>query len=242
MFAGWELRNLITERFSDARIDLHIHQHLYGKLSNKSITVVSLNYDLMAEKALPPDSWFYARIDPRGEDAVNVLKPHGSVNWIHEIPLDGGTDKIFRSEIRPTGGFGFADRLFRQPSIVGLVRAKREFGPNEESFAVRYIYGGILHDLGDVIAKATHILVVGCSFAPGDQHIQAVLSSSRQTRNAGLPLKVGYIGKAKKDELEEEKKRWEARLQRIFRPRQVDVNLGGFCQDSINEVTDKMCS
>lgn len=241
MFAGWELRNLVADTYSNARMDAQIHQCLYTKLPNKVITVVSLNYDLIAEKSLSVGEWFYAHIETRREDAVMVLKPHGSVNWIHAIPLDEPADRIFRAEQPLAPRFGFTDDLFLQPSVIGLVRTKREFGPDEQSLAVRYIYGAILHELGGVIARATHILVVGCSFAPGDQHIQAALISARQKRAAGLPLNVGYIGKAK-DELEEEEKRWRVRLERIFGTPPVEVNLNGFCPDSIKKVTDRMLS
>ena len=242
MFAGWELRNLVADTYSNTGMDYQIHQYLYTKISNKALTLVSLNYDLIAENALR-GSWFYAVIEERKcEDAVPVLKPHGSVNWIHEIPLDGATDRIFCPDRRSASGFGFTEDLFRQPSVIGLVRTKREFGPDEESLAVRYLYGRLLNELGRVIGSATHILVAGCSFAPGDQHIQATLSSARQKRNAGLPLKVWYIGEAEKDEREEKKKRWRARLEQIFGAPPVDVNLDGFSKDSINNVMDKMSS
>lgn len=239
MFAGWDLRNLVADTYRNARMDQQIYQHLYTKLPNKDITVVSLNYDLIAENALKRP-WFYAVIqEPERKDAVKVLKPHGSVNWIHAIPLDEPADRIFREEQPPAPRFGFTDDLFRQPSVIGLVRTKREFGPDEQSLAVRYVYGAILHELGGVIARATHILVVGCSFAPGDQHIQATFNSARQRRAAGLPLKVGYIGKAENDE-SEEKSRWRARLEGIFGTFPVDPNLNGFCKDSIDEVMRKM--
>ena len=35
IFAGWELRNLVTRRFNNLKTDCRIHKHLYSKLSNK---------------------------------------------------------------------------------------------------------------------------------------------------------------------------------------------------------------
>lgn len=224
LFAGWELRKAICRVYGQAnRGGETKYQELLAEYAGRGpISVIDFNYDVYLEEAWGNDACFYYADPSPGQDAVEILKPHGSLNWIHQKVWSPYEEIVVAKEIYPIPSWGYGPGGFSQASIIPMARAKREFTPNEESEAIRSRYGGILRRCEDVLRQAQHICIVGYSFPPGDQHFQGVLSDVGTNRATPL-LTLKHIG------LDGTVQEWTTKLREIFGITfDPEVRLDGF--------------
>lgn len=182
LFAGWELRKLMLKFLNVSLRPERVqpYRHLFERVrqEDESFSTVSLNYDRLAEQALEAYH-YYPFQEGTGHE---VLKPHGSLNWKHVIPT-GRPDSIEVIGALSVEDLGYdEDGSLIQHSIIGLVRTKREFGPSEESSAIRYYYPRILDRSVTLLTAAESIYIIGYSFPLGDTHLRIILHNLRQRR------------------------------------------------------------
>jgi len=226
LFAGWELRQAICRVYGQAIAggEAKYRELLTEYADRRPVSVIDFNYDLYFEEALNNQQWFYYP-EPSPGDAMEILKPHGSLNWVHRNVWRQDEEIVVnRDGVFPVASWGWGLEGFSQASIIPMARAKREFTPNEESRAIRCRYGKILHRCEDVLKQAQHICVVGYSFPPGDQHFKDILYDVRTGRVTPL-RNLKYISKDSKDSTGS----WTAKLRKVFGVTfDPEVRLDGF--------------
>lgn len=211
LFAGWELRQAICQIYGQVILSgEEKHRALLAGYDDRGRTpVIDFNYDIYLEEALGKDRWFYYPDAPMG-DGIEILKPHGSLNWVHRRVWEPGEEIVVNGNgVYSTASWGYGPEGFSQASLIPMARAKREFTPGEESEAIRSRYGKILRRCADVLRQAEHICVVGYSFPAGDLHFQELLDDVRTSRGDALKS-LKYIG------LDGTVPQWTGKLRDVF--------------------------
>lgn len=189
--AGWELRKLIQQKFS-AKIDCSSCTP-YTRLINelKPTAIISFNYDTLIEQYLDIEThlWTYPT-GHTGFRGISVLKPHGSVNWVHRTrgTLVIPDDIDFAIDLSPDEMGYQANRLV-QNLVVGL-RDKIEHTPAERSPAILSLFRNILSLCEDNLVAADDLWIVGYRFAPADKSFLDVVARSVSRRSKALSLNV----------------------------------------------------
>ncbi len=196
--AGWELRRLIQEKFVLPVGDSG--RKLYAEVLQQARpdAVISFNYDTLLEQCLPGDSWTYtaAELDRR---RTPVLKPHGSVNWVHRHPrITGPAEEIEFQVTLQADAMGYHGNWLVQNAVIGL-RAKIEHTPAESSPAIRTLFRGILNRCEEVLAVTDRVWIVGYRIAPADTGFLDVLARALAQRHA--PPQVSVIGHGNPEDL-----------------------------------------
>jgi len=184
MFAGWELRKIAATVYSKR---LNEHDKIpYLKLIEKLNTLsnhdipnfISFNYDTLLEQAL--ENIYYPALDPEEVGKYPVLKPHGSVNWIHtnNKPISSRRTPL------PIDEIGFLEGVLHQHSIIGLSFNKIEFDMDKQlelgASEVGNLYGNrILNEFDRMLREADQIIIIGYSFPFADTHIRNAIHKSR---------------------------------------------------------------
>ncbi len=196
--AGWELRRLIQEKFVLAVSDRG--RKLYGEVLRQARpdAVISFNYDTLIEQCLPGDSWTYAASEVDARRTL-VLKPHGSVNWVHRYPrITGPAEQIEFQVTLPAQAMGYQGNWLVQNAVIGL-RAKIEHTPAESSLAIRTLFRGVLNRCEEVLAAADRVWIVGYRIAPADTGFLDALARALARRHA--PPQVSVIGHGNPEDL-----------------------------------------
>ena len=137
--------------------------------------IVTLNYDLMVEKAATEAArpyttgatewdggmrWFDDNLD---EDTLRVLKVHGSLNWRETRPVIGSPLPVVAFEEVEGNGLGVGKLLKRldEPAIFGLNGKDSPYDP----------YPVLRSEFGRMLDDVELLVVVGFSF--WDAHISA---------------------------------------------------------------------
>ncbi len=187
MFAGWELRKLVAEKYG-VTPDLKTKSN-YENLTKKILEIsekefpiyISFNYDTLLEQSLSDYHYFGLQDCSKREDVTNIIKPHGSVNWLHIVgeSITAQRDPI---QIQKTGYNAF-DGKFRQHSIVGLVSNKIEFDrKKQENTEVLSLYANrLLPLITEVVREAEKLVIVGYSFPITDVHVWHALRVAKPT-------------------------------------------------------------
>ena len=184
LFAGWELRKIVAEEYS--KILNESEKELYIKLKDKisslanndTANFISFNYDTLLEQVL--ENYYYLAIETKNENSYPVLKPHGSVNWLHTV----GDKIVSESEPIPIDKIGFLDGLLHQHSIVGLVANKIEFNLYKQfelnSGEVGNLYANkIVSEFQRLLNESEKIIIIGYSFPFTDAHVRNAILQSR---------------------------------------------------------------
>lgn len=175
--AGWELRKLIQATF--AATTTAAARGAYGTLLGQlePSTVISFNYDTLLEQCLPSGRWSY---DASAE--LTVLKPHGSVNWTHDL---GKPERVQIDIDLPADAMGYWRGGLKQNLVVGL-RPKVEHTGAEGSSVVHDLMKTILDRCEDAIAEADSVWVLGYSFPAADATFRDVMSRGIARRSRSL--------------------------------------------------------
>lgn len=187
--AGWELRRLIQEKFV---VDLtdgarppyeQIVRHL------QPTAVISFNYDTLVEQSLPAGGWNYSAPESDNQ-GIQILKPHGSVNWTHLVPRAAGLCEqvLFDVPLRPQA-MGYQGNWLVQNAVIGL-RSKIEHTAEESSRHIRRLFRHILRTCEDALAQTERIWVVGYRFAAADTGFLDTLARSLARRGRVSQLSV----------------------------------------------------
>ena len=181
-FAAWELKKVACAQFSVAGNDgiRYKYKALRSKIekikSSRKLSYISFNYDTLLEQVL--DNWFYEGLpNANGDGKINVLKPHGSVNWLHI--KDGGQSTITPQDTPVTlDKTGYKDNRLYQPSIVGLVANKVEF--KRHNTIEGNVYGqNICSGMSAAICEAEQLIIIGYSFPITDGYVKEVFVKRR---------------------------------------------------------------
>lgn len=235
ILAGWQLRTLIFDTFKNCKNDSELHLNLF-KVINNDFSIISFNYDLIAEDALKNSGkdFYYPIVQNDHPDTITVLKPHGSVNWRHKINHNTGLDVISYDGNLSNENMGIENKILIQPSIIGLVRNKREFTFVEKSIAVNYIYKNTLALVKKAIKVAKKIIIIGYSFPPGDGHIIKIFKEAKnETDGEKEDIKKIYYC-IKNEEISVEN--YKDNIKELFNVEDKNIMIypKGFCQDFIN--------
>jgi hypothetical protein len=183
LFAGWELKKLVAKVYSKLASQniLKKYELLIKKIrkisDDSKQTFVSFNYDTLLEQSL--GQFNYVGLNNPKQDVFNILKPHGSVNWV-----DDGNSISELPEPLAIEEIGFHENKLRQHSIVGLVSKKSEFDVDFQkslnSDVVGCLYGNkITSYLMKSINSAEQLIVIGYSFPFTDGHIRKAFMESK---------------------------------------------------------------
>jgi hypothetical protein len=186
MFAGWELRKLTAKTYS--KLLNEEEKELYHKLRDKIIALsnqsvpsyISFNYDTLLEQAL--GNYYYLALDDKIEGNYPILKPHGSVNWLHTAYESITSEK----EPIPIDRIGFDNGILYQHSIVGLVANKIEFDSQKQfklhSGEVANLYADrIISEFKLLLREAEQLIIIGYSFPFTDTHVRNIFIESHPT-------------------------------------------------------------
>lgn len=211
LFAGWELRQVICRIYGKPIPGgEEKYRDLLAEYAGRGpVSVIDFNYDVYLEEALGNQQWYYFPEPSPQRGATELLKPHGSLNWIHRRVWRPDEEIVAIRDVYPISSWGFGPGGFSQVSIIPMTRAKREFSPEEESETIRNRYGRIMRRCADVVGQAERICVVGYSFPPGDRYFQDLLRDVRRSRVTPV-ISVKYIGR------DGSVPEWIARLREVF--------------------------
>ena len=178
-FALWELQKIVIAK-CNPEFSKEI-SHKYKKLIDKiksiaesNLQYISFNYDILLEKAL--DKFYYRGIDrPVNNDAVAVLKPHGSINWLERSDvcekIINKVDAISINEV------GYKNNILHKHSIVGLVGDKGAAGLRK-AFGPAHYYELALQEVTRLIRESRKLIIIGYSLPITDSSvIRAILDS-----------------------------------------------------------------
>lgn len=181
-FAEWELTKLVHETYNQilAEDKKGIYRTLldYCKGLNDDLEIISFNYDTLLEQAL--GNYYYEGFefdDSNEVKGTKIIKPHGSVNWLHKINLNsqrqGG---LFYRGSYSFSDFGYEKGYFCTPGIVGLIDKKQEFQDLKNPFL------NIVAAMRRSVEEADRIVIIGYAFPSGDRHIRGILRDAKENR------------------------------------------------------------
>jgi len=182
--AGWELLDLIREVYrnlippKDVSPLQTLIEALKGKGNLKAI--ISFNYDTSVEKILERigiESYYPLPTNRQlSEDAIPVIKLHGSLNW--------QTDNTSDPPIRDLPPSQIADmdhdykRRYKQPEVIGPTFFKQEITSDiEKDFRARF-YKHLWSFAWDCIKTTKYVIFVGFSFPQTDFHAAALFRTA----------------------------------------------------------------
>lgn len=161
----------LGELVSTTRKQVTYLSPLVERARDDGLTIATLNYDLSIEHAAQAggvtcdtgiSGWLRTGRWIWPETGVRLLKLHGSIDWVWE-ELETGTGNLPRRGIFLRNELERADRA--QPALVFGHRGKlRAEGP----------FLGLLAELEAMMARVTHLTVVGYSFR--DDHVNEIIS------------------------------------------------------------------
>lgn len=191
MFAGWQLRKYVASVYSATASDAIRLQ--YGRLIKQlkkivggdEMVFISFNYDTFLEQSV--SSYHYYGLDDLElrPNALNIIKPHGSVNWLHVVNKSISQQK----HPIPISDIGYKNGELHQHAIVGLVANKIEYDKDKQDDAcVKKLYvDRLLPLMTKELSEANCIVVIGYSFPLVDGHIRNALKNS-SPKNLGRLL------------------------------------------------------
>ena len=150
-----------------------------SSLTNNDIAnFVSFNYDTLLEQVL--ENYSYLALDTIKKNSYPVLKPHGSVNWLHIV----GEKIVSKCDPIPIDEIGFLDGLLHQHSIIGLVANKIEFNLHKQfelsSGEVGNLYADrTISEFQRLLKESERIIIIGYSFPFTDSHIRNTILNSQ---------------------------------------------------------------
>ncbi|HWQ69046.1 MAG TPA: SIR2 family protein [Patescibacteria group bacterium] len=188
LLAGWDLRCLVSETYRGIESPgvLPNYQKLmdtYGIPQAEPTVFISLNYDTVLEQALAgftsnPYPWFYPHIDTsehRDSKGVQVLKPHGSLNWRQtgNIPaVSISTDY----SLQPVSNVSTDDNIFEQVAITPPTQLKGALNiPETQAALTTDLFGKIWKSVADALVDADRVFIIGYSFPSTDHHFRTLL-------------------------------------------------------------------
>lgn len=136
--------------------------------------IVTTNYDLVAEVALQTIgqvSSYCAQSEVTGENAIPILKLHGSVNWAKG---PGFNVRVARTEDAPL-----------THAVILPPTWNKDLGANQP-------FQLIWRDAVDLIAAADIILAIGHSFPPTDSHLDYLFAEGL-SKNIGHPESKRFV-------------------------------------------------
>lgn len=200
LLAGWDLRRMLARVYEGVAVPSHRvpEENVYRKLISRYLkddttTFISLNYDLVLERALYDASvnWHYRTIRTevsRNPKGIAVVKPHGSLNWRftgNEPSVSISTDY----SLEPVANRSVEENRFTQAMIVPPTQLKPEIHlPFTQSPKANALISGLFRSMSEALLSAKRVLVIGYSFPPTDQHIRTLLlqvNQERERRNGG---------------------------------------------------------
>lgn len=194
--AGWELLRLLQrEMTASRRVCRTPYEQLFQRLG--PTTVISFNYDTLAERCFPSGSWGYPGLSKRWY-RIRVLKPHGSVNWTRRNVGQPG-DSVRGVDDPPISpadmGYTKKDGLV-QPMLIGL-RTKIEHTTEEISPKIRRMFKHLLQSCEEAMQDASQVWIVGYSFPDADISFREVVGKAiaRRCRRALQAPDVRVVSK-----------------------------------------------
>ncbi|MEC4685096.1 MAG: SIR2 family protein [Nitrospirota bacterium] len=194
LIAGWELRALLSEIYRNCRLEngRNVYKNFMKAFEiNKSegTVFISLNYDTILEKALNSivkDSWHYSHIKTnvnRKEDGIQVLKPHGSFNWL----MKGNPNFSITTDygLEPVQNRCHEVDKFEQAAIIAPTQLKQEVNVNETQNPITTeLFSKIWNSMAKALIDAENVFIIGYSFPPTDYHLQWLFRVvNRQRKN-----------------------------------------------------------
>lgn len=180
LLAGWELRCLVSEIYGavDAPGDPNVYNLLLMKIPQDT-TVISLNYDLVLEHALTHATapWYYAHVSTtvdRDQRGVQVIKPHGSLNWLFKgnVPFVSITTDY---RIGPVTHRCFVENRFKEAMIIPPTHLKRPVNiPETQALETRELLSKLWKSMAEKLKAASHVFIIGYSFPSTDHHLRTL--------------------------------------------------------------------
>lgn len=244
LIAGWELRVLLSDIYSDCRLenDGKGYKNFMEafKIPKREKTVfISLNYDTILEKALNSivkDSWYYPHIKTlvnREDAGIQVLKPHGSLNWL----MKGNTNFSITTdyEVEPVKNRCSEVNKFEQAAIIAPTQLKQELNMNETQNTITTdLFLKIWESMRKALMNAERVFIVGYSFPPTDYHLQWLFRVVNRRRESGRYKKVYCCVKTDDDN---ELKKISCKT-KLFLP--AEKNSYRICQNGFEQF-DRIC-
>jgi len=187
MFAGWQLRKYVASVYSVTASDAiqesyrRLIKQLRKTTGGDELVFISFNYDTLLEQSL--SSYHYYGLndcEPRS-NTFNIIKPHGSVNWLHVVNKSISQQK----HPIPISQIGYKENgELHQHAIVGLVANKIEYDKDKQAdTCVKSLYvDRLLPLMTKELSEAHSIVVIGYSFPLVDGHIRNALKNSNPNK------------------------------------------------------------
>jgi len=182
LLAGWDLRRLVSEIYGPIEppavnvYDLLLEKHHI--LPDSATTFISLNYDLVLERALDlvKAPWYYAQVsttEDRDQDGIQVIKPHGSLNWLFKgnVPsVSISTD--YRG---PVAHRSWVENRFREALIIPPTHLKQPVNiPETQAPATKELLAKLWKSMADALINASRVFIIGYSFPSTDHHLRTL--------------------------------------------------------------------
>lgn len=128
------------------------------------------------------ENYYYLALNQEEVGSFPVLKPHGSVNWLHSVRRSIVSEK----EPIPIDKVGFNEGALYQHSIVGLVSNKIEFDFHKQfdlnSGEVSNLYADrIISEFERLLREAEQLIIIAYGFPFTDAHIRNTMIKSHLT-------------------------------------------------------------
>jgi hypothetical protein len=158
--------------------------------------IVSFNWDTVAETVFITSLGreLVQAPHPSGPAGVRLIKPHGSLSWVHrhDAPV------VFREGPRPMLQVMTSAEIFQrhgqfaQPLILGAVPIKSELLAEiqQSQAGLHETVADQWREVIDVISRADAIEVVGYRFPPEDGYGRFLFAEALRRRPAGTALRV----------------------------------------------------
>jgi hypothetical protein len=192
LLAGWDLRRLLCQVYGEiaAPSESNFYKLLmteYGIPENGTTTFISLNYDMILEKALACAGlpWHYQHVqtrEPRDETGIRILKPHGSFNWLfkgNEPPVSISTDY----RLDPVTHRSFEANRFEEAMIIPPTQLKQAINMSDTQLPVTTaLFSNIWRSMADALVEASRVFIIGYSFPSTDHHLRTLFYQVNHNR------------------------------------------------------------
>lgn len=190
LLAGWDLRRLLCFVYgggvmpSNGKNVYELLLKKYGIQPNNYTTIISLNYDLILEDALTCAKipWYYPHINTiagRKRDGIQIIKPHGSLNWLfsgNKPPVSITTDY----GLAPVTHHSISGNQFKEALIIPPTQLKQainigETQTKEMQNLLSKLWEGMANALittYNATPETTQVFIIGYSFPPTDHHLR----------------------------------------------------------------------
>lgn len=211
--AGFDLRCVMSSVYGN-RLTSKIQDAIQGNGTLKQVSqrlepedcVVSLNYDLLAEKMLNKigKAWSTANqwsISSSTGGKILLCKPHGSLSWKQWVPEFGRAIEILDGPMAENEiDFDPAQDATLQPAVVGPVPFKSEIIMPE-------VQGNVLNSFEllaaqwkaaiERISQAEKLIILGYSFPSEDLHAQYLFAEASVRRQSSKKLEIEVYQRTK---------------------------------------------